>query len=174
MKGNLGVFIAFMLNISDLKKNSLDWSWNIQNLLYACWKCNSFKGEDWPSDEPLKSGKGYLDPCTCDYEKYFIVNGNGKLKGSAKAATYMIERLHLNSYFLTKLRNERREIIESIEKHKLVVNQIETLLKTKRSSNETTVLRKIKAEMAALLKTQQEEFENRFSPPYELESIRDT
>jgi hypothetical protein len=82
-----------------------------QNLLYACDVCNIFKGDDWPSDEPLVDGVGYLDPCEHDYDEHFVVADDYQLQGITPVAAYMVEHLHLNRRQLQILRQKRaREI----------------------------------------------------------------
>src|SRR5262249_34904582 len=66
------------------------------NLIYSCGVCNSFKLDDWPSDDPLTHGRGYIDPCEHDYQEHFREKGEGIVEGISSAAIYMIERLHLN------------------------------------------------------------------------------
>lgn len=77
-----------------------------QNLLYGCNVCNPFKGNDWPSDNPLLDGVGYLDPCEHDYDDHFRLH-EFEIEGLTRPAMYMIERLHLNRRQLIKLRQRR-------------------------------------------------------------------
>jgi len=77
-----------------------------ENLLYGCEVCNPFKGSDWPSDNPLVDGVGYIDPCEHDYDDHFRLNGF-EVEGLTQVAAYMIERLHLNRRQLVKLRQKR-------------------------------------------------------------------
>lgn len=142
------------------------------NLLYACWRCNSFKGEDWPSNDPFKSGKGYLDPCKYNYDQYFIINMNQIIIGKVKAARYMIERLHLNCYFLIKIRKERAQLKDSITKHKLIGEGVNKLLKNEKNPNRIKDLNKIKSDMLILLERKEGEYNNRFTPPYEYKDLR--
>lgn len=79
------------------------------NLFYACSVCNSYKSDDWPSENPVDDGHGYLDPCLHDYDEHFAATDDHRLVGRSKVATYMIERLHLNRGLLRKIRRLRRE-----------------------------------------------------------------
>jgi uncharacterized protein (TIGR02646 family) len=81
-----------------------------QNLLYACGICNGHKGNDWPSDDPVRDGKGYLDPCVDDYADHFGRDGNTLIDKDSAVAAYMIVRLHLNRPQLLTMRLTRREI----------------------------------------------------------------
>lgn len=171
-EGEFGGFHSFHVEHFKPKSKFPELIIEYTNLLYACWKCNSLKGEDWPSDNPLKSGKGYLDPCRYDYEKYFILNNDGILVGKNKAATYMIERLHLNSYFLIKIRNEREKICESIKKYELPIREIDTILKHEKSASKIKSLENIKSDILSLLEVKKAESDKRFSPPYEPQDLR--
>jgi len=142
------------------------------NLLYACWRCNSFKGEDWPSNNPLKSGRGYLNPCKYDYEEYFIIDKDEVITGKVKVVTYMIERLHLNCYFLIEVRKKRREIHESIKKYRLITSEMDKVLKNEKSNSKIRILKSVKSNTVSLLEAKKEELNKRFSPPYEYGDLR--
>lgn len=79
-----------------------------RNLLYACGICNSFKSNDWPSDDPLRDGKGYLDPCDHDYDKHFALDDDFFV-AQTPVAEYMINRMHLNRVAMQKQRRVRRD-----------------------------------------------------------------
>lgn len=75
------------------------------NLMYACDVCNCYKGDDWPSDDPTADGKGYLDPCQCDFQEHFEEEpSTGQVRGLTLPAVYMVESLHLNRKHLVRLR----------------------------------------------------------------------
>jgi uncharacterized protein (TIGR02646 family) len=79
-----------------------------ENLVYACDVCSCYKGDDWPSDDPLRDGVGYLDPCQHDYDKHFENDPTtGYTNGLTPPARYMVERLHINRQFLIRLRRKR-------------------------------------------------------------------
>lgn len=82
------------------------------NLLYACSVCNSYKSDDWPSDEPLRDGKGYLDPCQHDYAQHFSYGAGFLVEGLTPVARYMIARMHLNRPMMRKIRQNRHEEAE--------------------------------------------------------------
>lgn len=78
------------------------------NLLYACSVCNVFKSNDWPSDDPLQDGVGYLNPCKQDYAEHFRnAAESGEVEGMTPPANYMVEQLHLNRPYLIRLRAKR-------------------------------------------------------------------
>lgn len=81
-----------------------------KNLLYACDVCNCYKGADWPSEDPLTVGVGYLDPCQHDYDEHFGDQPTpGLVEGLTSRARYMVERLHINRPHLVKLRQKRAQ-----------------------------------------------------------------
>lgn len=81
-----------------------------ENLLYACDVCNCYKGNDWPLDDPLAEGVGYLDPCQHDYEEHFEnEQTTGRTNGLTPPARYMVERLHLNRRHLIRMRLKRAQ-----------------------------------------------------------------
>jgi hypothetical protein len=79
------------------------------NLLYACGVCNSYKGNDWPSEQPLDDGVGYLDPCEHDYDIHFACADNCTVVGKTPVAHYMIKRMHLNRQMMLTIRRQRHE-----------------------------------------------------------------
>lgn len=167
-EGEFGGFHSFHIEHFKPKSKFPELEMEYTNLLYACWKCNSFKGEDWPSDNPLRSGKGYLDPCVYDYEKCFTLNNDGSIIGEIKVARYMIERMHLNCHFLIEIRNERERISETIEKYKLITSEIDKILKDEKTASKIKSLENIKSEILSLKK----ELNKRFTPPYEPKDLR--
>lgn len=171
-EGEFGGFHSFHVEHFRPKSKFPGLETQYTNLLYACWKCNSFKGEDWPSGNPLKSGKGYLDPCVYDYAKYFTVDNHGIVTSTTKAARYMIERLHFNCNFLIKIRNERKRIRELIEKYKFVVLEIDALLAHRLPTSVVQSLKSIRSATLSLLTNRRQEWYLRFSPPYEPEDLR--
>lgn len=147
-----------------------------ENLLYACDVCNVFKSNDWPSDDPVAEGEGYLDPCEHDYNEHFEVVGD-ILEGSSDVAEYMIERLHLNRRQLRKLRamrnraehNHQRavaritEIIDSIE---------ESLADDDLSKQARQTLMKSQEAFVSQLEQLRNEWQSRWEPLYDLDDYR--
>lgn len=79
----------------------------IDNLLYACSVCNSFKGDDWPSDPAVDhSCASYPDPVSTDYNLIFTIGKTYRLRSRYVAGCYVRERLALDRW---QLLMERRE-----------------------------------------------------------------
>lgn len=70
----------------------------ITNLFYACPICNSFKGDNWPSNPKADhSVAAYPNPSKVDYNILFSVNKlTGKIRGKFVVSKYLLESLHLN------------------------------------------------------------------------------
>lgn len=71
---------------------------DIMNLFYACAICNTFKGDDWPS-EPLQdfSNPSYPDPSETNYnDLFFSITVKGEIQGRYIASKYLAEKLYLN------------------------------------------------------------------------------
>lgn len=69
-----------------------------KNLVYSCPYCNISKGNDWVSSESSVSvikDKGYVDPCSDDYEKHLSRNDKGQINANAALGKYMHEKLKL-------------------------------------------------------------------------------
>jgi len=171
-EGEFGGFHSFHVEHFRPKSRFPKLETEYTNLLYACWKCNSYKSEDWPSGYPLKSGKGYLDPCSHDYEKYFTINSDGVVMGNVGAAKYMIENLHLNSNFLIKTRNDRKRIRESIDECKSIIKEIDSILNDEKSPTKIRSLDRIKSITISSLENREKELTARLSPPFEPEDLR--
>tara|TARA_B100000315_G_scaffold43412_1_gene38319 strand:- start:8839 stop:9438 length:600 start_codon:yes stop_codon:yes gene_type:complete len=68
------------------------------NLVYSCSYCNIFKGNDWVSSKPTVSvikDKGYIDPCSDDYEKHLSRNDKGQIIANTPLGKYMHGKLKL-------------------------------------------------------------------------------
>jgi uncharacterized protein (TIGR02646 family) len=99
------------------------------NLFYACGICNSFKGNDWPS-EPSETfeAPAYIDPSAVDYNTVFRVVNN-LVQGSLTSPIYMIERLYLNrpQLILERRINSCNKKINYLEKEvRKIADQITT------------------------------------------------
>lgn len=79
------------------------------NLLYACSVCNGYKSNDWPSDDPLRDGVGYLDPCEADLDEHIGPAAGDGVAGLTPVGGYMVAQLHLNRAMLRTIRRLRRE-----------------------------------------------------------------
>ncbi len=106
------------------------------NVLYACCVCNTFKGDDWPHDDPLTHGKGYLDPCVVDYDDHFERTVHHELQGISEPAKYMVDRLHLNRRQVTKhfeqRVNRQKDYERRMSLHDTLIGQLRSLIDASR------------------------------------------
>ena len=87
------------------------------NLVYACVKCNQYKGEFWPDDEDLALGRRVLHPVFDDLTAHVSENEQtGRVDALSETGRFHIALLRLN----------RPQLIE----HRLV-HRIQTLLREK-------------------------------------------
>ncbi len=147
------------------------------NLLYACGVCNSFKKDDWPSNDPVNDGKGYLDPCEHDYDNHFIQTDDFQIQGLSKVAQYIIERLHLNRPQLQKLRQRRRREEElyhkSMQLYRERLLEIDTLLgKQELPDSVYGFLQEFRKNILAEQIATQESWQKRWNPLVGLEDYR--
>ena len=135
------------------------------NLVYGCCVCNSFKSNDWPSDDPIADGVGYLDPCEHDYDEHFVQR-QFRLIGLSAVATYMVERLHLNRVQLCKLREQRA--LEA-ERYSVFCRLFEITLRHLKGQINTLndIDREVSIQEIAELKTLFEKHVNRFAARWE-------
>ena len=62
------------------------------NLLYACPFCNISKSNKWPSDSSavaVVGNKGFIDPCTDEYEKHLGRHTSGEIYYKTTLGKYM-------------------------------------------------------------------------------------
>lgn len=85
------------------------------NLLYSCPVCNTYKGRDWPSDNPVEDGRGYPDPCMVDYDDHIRLLPNYRVEGLTNVGRYLVRRLRLNRLQLVKVRKGRSDLRASVE-----------------------------------------------------------
>lgn len=147
------------------------------NLLYACGVCNSFKKEDWPCDDPIVEGKGYIDPCDHDYDEHFVQTADCQIEGLSPVATYMIERLHLNRRQLQKLRQIRKQEEELHQKfmnlYQQVLSAIETSLNDKTLSAHAHITLQMSREIFLVERQDRQQlWKTRWDPLVELEDYR--
>ncbi len=139
------------------------------NLLYSCDICNSYKGCDWPNDNPTPNKRGYLDPCQYNYDEYFAIQGDGTIQGKAEATRYMIEALHLNRLQLKQLRVRRQREEESHKEFMRLFDEVEAKMAAfAGQSRRERVLRKLILQLISLYRQHLSNiWANRWKPPYE-------
>jgi hypothetical protein len=85
------------------------------NLNYACNRCNDFKGRTWPSDDEIRQGFGFADPCITDlYVEHATEQLDGTLKPRTNVGDYTISHIRLNRRWLCTWRMRRRELAAEV------------------------------------------------------------
>src|SRR5262249_3046027 len=75
------------------------------NLVYACCRCNSCKGEQWPVP----------DPCETPYGEHLRVHEDGTIEGRTEDGRRLIRILRLDREELTRFRRELLELLRAAQ-----------------------------------------------------------
>lgn len=103
----------------------------LDNLVYACWKCNQFKHDFWPGPDDLAHQHRILHPLLDDLDIHLHPNEEtGRLEGLTATGRFHIAALRLNRPQLVKYRlgQHLQQMLQ--EKHRLLELQIDELRKT--------------------------------------------
>jgi len=74
------------------------------NLYYACYPCNKWKWQHWPSQELERVGICFVDLCKDDFNKHFELTADGKLLPVSPAGEYTTKIIRLNRVHLVRVR----------------------------------------------------------------------
>ena len=122
--------IAFHIDHFAPKKQFPHLELNYSNLVYACRYCNIAKSNHWHGDDAAKphdGEKGFIDPCSAEYEEHLGRDHTGKIVGLTDLGQYMVQRLKLNLL--------RHEILWQARKAMQMREEVEGLLEAIRSRN---------------------------------------
>lgn len=101
------------------------------NLIYACVKCNLYKGEFWPNDDDIAHDQRVLHPILDDWAEHVSENEQtGYLEALTERGQFHIALLRLNRPQLVAYRIERRIYSILHEKYRLLAQQNKELRKT--------------------------------------------
>lgn len=103
----------------------------LDNLVYACWKCNQFKHDFWPNADDLTNQRRILHPLLDDLALHLRSNEQtGLLEALTETGRFHIFTLRLNRPQLVKHRlgQQLQQMLQ--EKHHLLELQIDELRKT--------------------------------------------
>ena len=93
------------------------------NLVYACRYCNVSKSDHWIGADAAVShdGKrGFIDPCTPDYENHLERLPSGRIVGRSELGNYVVKRL--------KLTLIRHELLWQARRARRLRTEVEQLL----------------------------------------------
>jgi hypothetical protein len=101
------------------------------NLIYACFKCNQFKGEFYPSDEDHNQGRRILHPLIDRIDEHMRLDEQtGCLRPRTETGRFHITLLQLNRPALVQHRLRRRMFEWLLERRELLEDEIATLTST--------------------------------------------
>ena len=94
------------------------------NLVYACPRCNTYKGDFFPSSDDLARGVRVLHPLLDDVATHIEEDQqSGRLAGITDAGRFHITLLHLNRPALVEHRLRQR--LDALLRHKLTLLEAE-------------------------------------------------
>jgi hypothetical protein len=103
----------------------------LDNLVYACWKCNQFKHDYWPTADDLAHERRILHPLLDDLAVHLRANEQtGQVQALTATGHFHITTLRLNRSQLVKSRLSRQLNHMMQEKQHLLQAQIDELRKT--------------------------------------------
>ncbi len=103
----------------------------IENLVYACMKCNQYKGDFWHNVDDLAQGRRVLHPLRDDLASHLSEDQQtGYLQGLTRTGQFHIALLRLNRPQLIEYRLVRHFQNVLTEKQNLLEQQIEELKRT--------------------------------------------
>lgn len=98
---------------------------DLDNLIYACWKCNQFKHDFWPNPDDLTHQRRILHPLLDDLGIHLRANEQtGQLEALTETGRFHISTLRLNRPQLVKSRLSRQLQQMIQEKQRLLEAQI--------------------------------------------------
>ena len=125
------VYAGSELTIDHFQPRSIGGGEDENNLVYACIKCNQYKGDFWPTDADIAMGRRVLHPLLDDMTLHISEDEiTAQLQAISETGGFHITLLRLNRPQLIEHRMIRR--IETIlqEKQRLLDKQNTELQKT--------------------------------------------
>lgn len=101
-----------LLTIDHYQPRSYGGSDDLDNLIYACYKCNQYKHEFWPTTEQLARQQRVLHPLFDEFSLHFHSKEQvGVLDALTSTGHFHITLLHLNRPQLVKYRLSQQMLI---------------------------------------------------------------
>nr|WP_169331060.1 HNH endonuclease signature motif containing protein [Deinococcus gobiensis] len=92
------------------------------NLVYSCPHCNNTKRAEWPSDNPVEDGRGWIDPCEYDFDDHYQIKFDGSnlvIKHTTPLGNWLIHSLGLKQ--AARIKNISKWYRETYKLRKLVL-----------------------------------------------------
>jgi hypothetical protein len=126
------------LTVDHFHPRSLGGSDDVENLLYTCFRCNTYKGDYWPTSPATPS---LWNPRTEPAERHLLLLADGRLNPFTPTGSLTVALLHLNRTQLVQYRllqvertdysrrlarmEERLTILESLQRqHSTLVTEL--------------------------------------------------
>lgn len=114
-----------ILTIDHYQPRSYGGSNELDNLIYACYKCNQYKHEFWPNREQLARQQRVLHPLLDDFSLHFQLKEQvGILDPLTPTGRFHINLLHLNRPQLVKYRLSQQMLVALQERNIQLENQL--------------------------------------------------
>jgi hypothetical protein len=94
-EAHVGELWAMTLDHFKPKKHFAKLAVTYRNLYYACCRCNTYKGDTWPTPADRRKGRRFIDACL-EHHMDHIAYVDGKAVGLTTAGEYSVEHLRLN------------------------------------------------------------------------------
>jgi hypothetical protein len=108
------------LTVDHFQPRAAGGSDDMDNLVYACQRCNSYKHRFWPTDKEIRQGNRLLHPLRDDLSRHVQLNyASGKLEPLSPTGHFHITLLQLNRPQLVKHRLARQ--LEEVVQQKLAL-----------------------------------------------------
>ena len=85
---------------------------DLENLVYACFRCNLHKGDYWAAND--ENARRIFNPRLDERIKHFWLSANGTLYALTETGEFTIRRLQLNR---APLRTNRQRLLEQTAEH---------------------------------------------------------
>jgi hypothetical protein len=138
------------LTIDHYQPQSANGSDELENLIYACYRCNLYKSDYWTTDSEFPR---LWNPRNEAFDEHFWLSRNGKIYAITETAEFTVKRLRLNRVPLVKHRQRKTELIADYEFIEHLQNAAKLLAQTnKEQANLLEEQQKLLSEQQQLLK----------------------
>ena len=135
------------LTIDHYQPQSAGGADDLDNLVYACYRCNLYKSDYWKAGE---IDRRIINPRLESAAKHFWLSPNGNLYALSEPAKFTIERLRLNRSALVRHRRQKIELLGERERFEQMRQTVRLLKQTGEQKN------KLLAEQQKQLREQKE------------------
>lgn len=129
------------LTIDHYRPKSASGGDDADNLVYACARCNQYKGDFWPDPDCIARQRRVLHPLLDDLAAHLVEDDQtGRIKALSETGRFHVALLRLNRPQLTAHRLARQLLLVLDEKQHLLEQQNADLKKTMEAQEDYIVL----------------------------------